>query len=64
MTTTTVIANYKNEIVSLENQIAYCNTALSNELQSWECKEYESVKSECVANIEQLNRLIKTIESL
>lgn len=39
---------------SLKGQLDYCNLALSNDLEKWERKEYEEVKSDLEYKIEEI----------
>lgn len=52
---------YKKEIASLNNRIAYCNEAIcSNKTESWERKEYQAVKLD---NMKRKINLIKILNN-
>ncbi len=51
----------REELVSLNGQLNYVNEALEANLENWERKEYEQVKSELILDIENLENHIKNI---
>ena len=55
----------KENIVSLNGQIAYCLEALSqSDIQEWEKREYEGVISDCKLDILRNQSIINDIKNL
>lgn len=52
----------KNELNSLEGQIAYCWGALFSNLEKWEQREYAIIKANCYKRKKKIYSILKSID--
>jgi len=59
-----ILNQHIEKLESLKGQLSYTKEALTNNLQNWERKEYETIKAEYIQEIKDLEDHIELCKTL